>query len=920
MKKKQMQAIVATFLLGIMILSLQAEEVCKFASTQSPELLNAKVIKVPSNSVAMDNMVYVKDFFSELTKGSASSVFFVIDNSSSMTTQPGTDRWGSRFTVARALLDTFFNKNPDIEVGFATFMNQHYFFKNDDAEIIDEYPAASQAGYLKLLKLNGQYQSTSNKKTGYEILKHYLQTDSSKENSMTTYMALKYRPSWAMLQPAQNQGTNITFGFEAAKQALQASKYAKENRFIIFFSDGEATQPKDDNATMMKFKAGTDVPTTFSIFFTGGDSVPSSIKEMTENIKKNNYSASNPLSNLWSIKTDFATLMGLLMKNVIPMIIKQTTSTTPQKIEVNGSINSSDWSNKNFKFEKLFPLIGKTTPFSYGINYKIVKDSILPNGQKIQVGIKDTALSIKFSAEIQSDNTIKDSIRVARWGRKINFFADNTEITMVSMDMKELEIRFSEYKVDTLYGYTDPTVTIKTTSGSLQDSETFALKKENDYYTVKFSRSISTPGPDNKTLEHNLKDTFIVTWKNKDLPLDTLRYTLPFFGVKIASLSKAIYFDRNADGHVDSIYIGFIGQVVEQDMEMILKKIQLPKWRAFKTIGQRFLTTGFGLSVLEEMSQINTAVTAEDKISLADTLTLSNQTLFLPGSVDVIDEVAPVIMKASVRDTIVIIKKGDKITDKKQPNFGLLSVNFSESVETISQKKPFRLCVPGSMDFYSATVDRLNQNNDAVQFTVTDLTNSAKKINDGDSIWIAWDLPSVNIADKPGNDQKNMDNIKRPIAVETHYDTVETPAFYRLVFKATLLDYNKGTAIPPSVLSLKQVSKNLSLAQKDGEGRYKAMLMALEPDQVDSVIVGKDSFTAEFDLYDPVGNIVLKKQKMEFDPKRKSLYYAWNGYTNSDRFAGPGTYAVIVRVEYFFKEKFLRKEVIKPKPLVGIKK
>ncbi|MBN1980218.1 MAG: hypothetical protein JW795_01720, partial [Chitinivibrionales bacterium] len=450
-------SIMGAILALLIVFSAMGENVCKFSSLLPPEKMKS-ITRVPSHTVAMDNYVFVSDSIGEQMKGASSSIFFVIDNSSSMytpgggggsndTTKETKDRWAARFSVTKALIDTFYKRNPMIEVGMAVFMRSLYHCKKDDSLVFDKYPttpATSQASFIKLLKLNEKYQSTSQKETGYDILTHYLQLDTVTQMQNYKYARLKYTPSDINLQMGRNSGTNITYGFEAAKLAMEKSTCPKEKQFVIFYSDGEANQP--DSLTIWKFKDGVGVPTTFSVFFSLADTVPQSIQIMTENIKKNGYSISNPLSNLWSIKTDHITLMKLLMENVIPKIFTEKTTMTPKDLNVNGSITSSNWKDKFFPFDHLFPLTGKQTDFTYKMTYKITVDSVLPNGEKIPKKVTDTTYEIKFTAEVQTDQT-KDQVSIKNWGRKVGFFFKDAQINNATIDMDELEVRFSYYKV-----------------------------------------------------------------------------------------------------------------------------------------------------------------------------------------------------------------------------------------------------------------------------------------------------------------------------------------------------------------------------------------------------------------------------------------------------------------------------------------
>ena len=90
-------------------------------------------------------------------------------------------------------------------------------------------------GYLPLLRLNKKYDSDAiGNKSGYEILSYYLDTA-----KVGAHVALDYNL-------VCDYATNITGGFDAAKDAMSKSLHPKKNQFIIFISDGAHTVGGDD--------------------------------------------------------------------------------------------------------------------------------------------------------------------------------------------------------------------------------------------------------------------------------------------------------------------------------------------------------------------------------------------------------------------------------------------------------------------------------------------------------------------------------------------------------------------------------------------------------------------------------------------------------------------------------------------------
>ncbi|MCP4711446.1 MAG: VWA domain-containing protein, partial [Planctomycetes bacterium] len=260
------------------------EEVCKFAYTGFPELLNGTTLTLHEKVVAMGEYVYVGNPSEIFYQGNPVSLIFVIDNSSSKWQHipPGTtDRWGSRFTVTTALIDSLKRLSPNSEIGVSIYDSDLYFEPGDD-QIFSDCPGETN-GYIPLLKLNGNFDSDAlGQATGYEILKHYLDTMSRMDALSGAFLGLKYK--------AGGGGTNITAGFNAAKHGMESAANPKQNQFILYLSDGVSNGGTDE------YVAGVNVPTTFTVFLLGPgmNDAPQQIKTMINNIKTNDYSITNP--------------------------------------------------------------------------------------------------------------------------------------------------------------------------------------------------------------------------------------------------------------------------------------------------------------------------------------------------------------------------------------------------------------------------------------------------------------------------------------------------------------------------------------------------------------------------------------------------------------------------------------------------
>ncbi len=264
---------------------------------------------------------------------SAISLLFLIDHSGSMSGQGSNnaqDRWGERFKVPHALIDSIHKLFDSSEVSVVVFQKYLYFDPVDDEKFV-QAPGVDTGAFLPLFQLNKSYPPEG--KMGYEIIKEYLDYDTV-TGGMNDYVDLKYVPS----NLSMNGGnTNITAGFEAAKHAFTSARYPKNRQFIIFFSDGVATWPPPQGGTLAnKFieDAKTGMPTTFTIYFTQDPDPPIDLVEMTDNIKNNDYSTMNDSSALWAIDLGQQSLMDFILLNIFNIIstsVKETQQDLPTK-------------------------------------------------------------------------------------------------------------------------------------------------------------------------------------------------------------------------------------------------------------------------------------------------------------------------------------------------------------------------------------------------------------------------------------------------------------------------------------------------------------------------------------------------------------------------------------------------------------
>jgi hypothetical protein len=482
-------------------------------------LVNDTTIVVSDTMVALSERVRVfPDDFHPDTIVDTPSIFFIIDNSTSMSGATGNDAQGNRFTVTSAFIDSLMRYFPTSEVGLAIFTSGLYFDPAYKPGIFQNVTSPTRMGldstgaFVPLLTLNQMYGTQK----GYEILKEVLET----REGQLVFPAITGLIS----------GTNINAGFDAALQAFAAAKFARGNQYIIFFSDGEANRPQSGDPTA--FTAATNCPATFTIYFTSITTVPPIIQAYTDNCKINNYSVSDSLSTAWAYNnTTFEAMMQFLMANIFIHIISY--QPILPKLLINGQ-SSTSWSgaDSSFTFSTLFALTGKTTFYTvYFINSK------------------NEATTNSFNIQTQNglSRTWRTPYDVKLLDRDLVFQSSaGATIPTVSRDIDTLQVRFDFTPGDANYTYTQAEVELFNTNATVRDLENLTLSKGTDNFfigEIKCAVSdIATPS--NDILEHAAsEDTLFAVFRNSETPrvsLDTLRVSIPFTELPVGNIRTGV--------------------------------------------------------------------------------------------------------------------------------------------------------------------------------------------------------------------------------------------------------------------------------------------------------------------------------------------------------------------------------------------
>jgi hypothetical protein len=855
----------------IFVPEIKAAEVCEWNFRSCPEDINGQVITVPEKVIALSPYIRACNAMTEMVSADTPAIMFVIDNSSSMIydyqTGVGNDANGERFNVIKELLDTIYKAQPGAFVGLSIFASGLIFDKDSSDLFVglegipDSIDNSKKQAFLSPLKLDSTYNFNNKTMSGIEIIKFLLETETRQQGMGRRGVYLKYNPL------NDNTGTNINYGFDGALQGfkmLSEDLISKENRFIVFFSDGKPTGQGHKDST--EFAKGENTPTTFTVYLHSRDTIaPEILQEMTENIKKNGYSKNNEKSTIKAMRSDRDSLMSFFMNNAMNVIISKK-SGQPTIMKLNGVV-STTYSDSSFKFNNDFAISTDTTKFTLEVTWRMIDaesgsayDSSATTGFKI---VRSSKVNQPSEGYLEC------------WERDLILQYNGKPINAINETMNKLEVVFTTNSSR----YKTVRVDITHKSGSSKDTLWNMPLTENDAgFSGFFDREIGTPKRDN-ILQHADPDSIILIYRNPDNPLDTIRKAYPFAISKILKFPAAYYYDKNADGKVDSIFIEVEGAVDQEDLEKLKSSITLPGPRKFKLNSISIAKGGIALDVTEQNNEIKTYVSPTDIIAV-NSGSLPAGGLIEGNIINVQDRVAPVLMS------------GTFFSDKQDS----LQVEFSEPVDHFSSKQPILFSHDGkTYSVYLAENGIFSK--ERFYTSKVSSVQSGFAITDGDLIWIN---PDAKIGDTLDVKQLNPENRKVPIRVrEAEYDitvrTVNNPM-------------KPDEPIPPKLVTV--FEKNGQTVPKNG------VTIVVEPK---GDIKNKIKMKAKgFNVYDVVKHLVKKDVVGVFDDESQKLYFVWDGKNENKRKVGTGTYTAVIQIETI-SEKTNRTRTSVQKVPLGIK-
>ncbi|MDO5575977.1 MAG: hypothetical protein Q4F84_02760, partial [Fibrobacter sp.] len=756
-------------------LSISADEACFWEISSCPEGLNGETITVPENVIAISPRVRSCNMnVTTEEKGDPPSIFFLIDNSSSMIQGNRNDPTGQRFTVTQQIIDTIYKVFPEAEIGMAVFQNVLYFDSRDykvfkqldgisaDDTVITQAGATSKRdfgtyeyenqAYLPLITLNKEYTVKDDTKlTGKEFIDSLLKTEPPSAGK--NYTTLVYKPTFGL--SSTDNGTNINVAFEAGLNAMKETDNASKNQFFIFISDGDASsyfnKSKNDEEFAQK-EFNKNAPTTFTIYLSadGRAQIPAILNTMTTNIKANGYSDKNELSDIWSIRTD--DLMQLFKDNILQTILNVRTGQTETMSITIGS------GGQHFEANEVV-IDDNDTFFVFGT--KTI--ALNPKSDTTVIGIK-ASYKFKSDDDDRDTSTASDFIIIRKgnkrpelgdvecWNRDLELHYKGTSVSSVNETMKELEAVF----IDSDGNYSNVTVEITNSDEKKSDKIDLPLSRKENKFSKSFEREINDPNINDAIFQHQLSDSIILTYRNPDNPLDTLRKAFPFNVSKTLTFNSAAYYDTDANGYVDSVFVAIDGPVTKDDIKDLTKKIQLPSYRLLNVDTVKIVTGGIAFIVKCKMDRPSTSTTSDDKIVIGSGI-LPNGGIVNGTTLKIQDKMAP-----------VLINEASLVTSNLRTDS--LKVTFSEPVEKFSHENPFMFRKPEGEQYKVTLGTKGNYLDDNKFIEQISFVQDKFVISSGDSVWIN---PSAQISDTNGNKQTIATNRRVLMNVKYQPYTVE---------------------------------------------------------------------------------------------------------------------------------------------------
>lgn len=503
-----------------------AGRVCELALSECPGKFAAGTVKVPNEMIWLDAKIPFCKEFVQMTNGNAKppSVVFIIDNSGSMDEN---DPDVSRFNVVSTLLENIYAFAPNAEVGLVIFTRRLSFDHRENAYFKTAFPTdtAQHDSFVPLTALNKVFPDG---RIGLDTLKALLKHDDKGNLTYVTKLPAS-RNNSGMGRSNTRDGTDISLGFQAAKVAMKDSKSDKASQYFIFLSDGTPSTPDNGReGSINEFILGTAVPTTFTVFFDTQNSTPvapSTIVQMTGNIKVNAYSAVNAKSAYWAINTPGSQLQSLLQTQVIGNVLSMPTKPVEASMAIGDTtFRTTVMDTANFIFAKHLSLKADTTRVQLTYTYSYLDTT--GGKQETKQKIVPYALTILRSSipslPAGMGQTCKEQA-------DISLYHDGQPVSVVTADDATLEARLTMPDGSLCKGCT---LEVLPSTSRVKDHEDPVMVVQGGYLSGTFQREVSvTPAVGDGRLQHLPGDSIVVVYVSPENPLDRVRKAFPYTDV-----------------------------------------------------------------------------------------------------------------------------------------------------------------------------------------------------------------------------------------------------------------------------------------------------------------------------------------------------------------------------------------------------
>ncbi len=500
--------------------SLFAGQVCDLAFTACPSQLPKGPIAVPMDVIALDAHIPYCQESGKVASSTTPSIMFVIDNSGSMRQ---TDPQHARYTVVNTLLDSIHAANPATRVGLAIFAGRLSFDSRDPGYFRTMFPGdnTQHDAFVPLTPLDSIF---GDGKRAVDTMKALLKTDADGNLIYQTTRAKERTPTGGG-GGGGNGGTDITLGFQAALEAMKSSPSPKEAQFIIFLSDGEPRVTDDIRIPLADlYEAGTNTPTTFTVFFDPNSTTPpATLTTMTNNIRANGYSAANPNSNIWTINLPASELQSLLQKSVLSKILTVPASGKSVTVGIAGGMTQTTTvkaDTSHFLVEKRMPINAGTTQINFNYAHTFMDTTKHPPVAR------DTQFAYSLTLQRVPGATLPGYVTAScREQPALGLYADGTALTEVTAEQSRLEARLTPPAT----GMTCAGCTVEVKPSGSADKETLPLAPAGTAYSGSFSREENaTPVPGDGKLQHVGTDSLVLIWVDPENPLNVVRSAFPY--------------------------------------------------------------------------------------------------------------------------------------------------------------------------------------------------------------------------------------------------------------------------------------------------------------------------------------------------------------------------------------------------------